>query len=65
MSKTIPVPRPLTVREAAAAANCSHMTIRRAIAAGELAHFRRGRLIRVLDEDLAEWLRVRVERRAS
>ena len=52
------MPGSLTVAEAARAANVSKSTIRREIAAGELHPVRiGGRVVRVLDEELARWIR--------
>lgn len=51
------LPRFLLVSEAAEAARCSTWTIRREIAEGRLRARRIGRLLRVLDEDLASWMR--------
>ncbi|MGH9087148.1 MAG: excisionase family DNA-binding protein, partial [Acidimicrobiales bacterium] len=51
------LPRLLLVSEAADAARCSPWTIRREIAQGRLRARRVGRLVRILDEDLAAWMR--------
>lgn len=51
------LPRFLLVSEAAKAARCSPWTIRREVAEGRLRARRIGRLVRILDEDLAEWMR--------
>lgn len=52
------IPGSLTVTQAARAANVSPSTIRREIAAGHLSPVRiGGRVVRVLDEELARWMR--------
>ena len=52
------IPGSLTVTQAARAANVSKSTIRREIAAGHLNPVRiGGRVVRVLDEELARWMR--------
>lgn len=52
-----PLPGVLTVAEAAEKAHVSPNTIRRQIALGNLRARHIGKCVRVLDEDLAEWLR--------
>lgn len=49
-------PAPMTTTEAAQVAHVSRRTISRAVAVGELRAWRRGRLVRILDRDLEEWL---------
>lgn len=49
-------PVALTMDQAAEHANISRKTLQRAIAAGELPALRRGRLVRVLDRHLDDWL---------
>jgi excisionase family DNA binding protein len=51
------LPRWRTVPEAAKAAGVSEWTIRKEIAEGRLRARRVGRLLRVLDDDQAEWMR--------
>ncbi len=51
-----PIPRALTVSEAAAASNVSRMTIRREIARGNLRARRICRVLRIIDTELARWL---------
>lgn len=58
-----PVPGANTVAETATKAKCSTWSIYRAIKSGDLRAKRIGRVLRVLDEDLAAWLRD--EKRAS
>ncbi|MGH9089995.1 MAG: excisionase family DNA-binding protein [Acidimicrobiales bacterium] len=55
MSAT-PLPRLLLVSEAAQHARCSEWMIRREIKAGNLRARRIGRLVRILDDDLAAWM---------
>lgn len=49
-------PAPMTTAEAAQIAGVCTRTISRAVAAGELKAWRRGRLVRILDRDLEAWL---------
>ncbi len=57
MSKLDDVFEPLmTVREVAAAMNASEKTVRRRIAAGELAVIRDGRLVRIRPKDYRRYL---------
>jgi excisionase family DNA binding protein len=53
------LPAPLTISECVEAINGSYSatTLRREIAAGNLKARRLGRTLRILDEDLADWLR--------
>jgi excisionase family DNA binding protein len=51
------VPGAFTVAEASAKAHCSTWSIYRAVERGELRAKRIGRALRILDEDLAAWLR--------
>jgi len=57
MSAT-PLPGFFLVSEAAEKARCSEWTIRREISEGRLRARRIGRLVRILDSDLAGWMRV-------
>lgn len=50
------LPRFLLVSEAADVARCSQWTIRREIKDGNLRARRIGRLVRILDDDLAAWM---------
>jgi excisionase family DNA binding protein len=45
------------ISEAAEEARCSEWTIRKEIKQGNLRARRIGRLIRIVDSDLAEWMR--------
>ncbi len=57
MTKRDDVSEPLmTVKEVAAAMNASEKTIRRRIAAGELAAIRDGRLVRIRPKDYRRYL---------
>ena len=57
MSKLDDVSEPLmTVREVAAAMNASEKTVRRRIAADELAAIRDGRMIRIRPKDYRSYL---------
>jgi excisionase family DNA binding protein len=51
------LPRFYLVSEAAGVARCSEWTIRQEIKAGRLRARRIGRLVRILDTDLAAWMR--------
>lgn len=57
------VPGAFTVAEAARKAKCSTWSIYRAVERGELRAKHIGRAIRILDDELARWMRD--ERRAS
>lgn len=59
------LPGVLTVAEAAEKSHLSRWTIRKAIDGGELRARYIGRCVRVLDEDLAEWLRSLPSERVS
>ena len=52
-----PLPRFFLVPEAAAEANVSPWTIRQEVKRGNLRARRLGRCVRILDEDLAAWMR--------
>ena len=52
-----PLPHWMTVPSAAQAAQVSSWTLRKEIAAGRLRSRRIGRLVRILDSDLAAWMR--------
>jgi len=52
-----PLPNWQTVPAAAKKADVSPWMIRREIAEGRLRARRVGRLVRILDDDLAEWMR--------
>ena len=52
-----PLPGFFLVSEAAAVARCSEWTIRKEIREGNLRARRIGRLVRIVDTDLAEWMR--------
>lgn len=51
------LPRFLLVSEAAVVGRCSEWKIRDEIKAGRLRARRIGRLVRILDDDLAAWMR--------
>jgi excisionase family DNA binding protein len=55
MSATV-LPRLYLVSEAAREAHCSEWMIRQEIKAGRLRARRIGRLVRVVDADLARWM---------
>lgn len=59
------VPQPLNVRQAAALATVSVITIRRAIDNGELPVFRFGRALRVDQSDVVAWLESKKVRKAA
>lgn len=56
-SSVTQIPKWRTIPETAKAAETSAWAIRREIAEGRLRARHVGKLIRVLDEDLAEWMR--------
>jgi excisionase family DNA binding protein len=56
MSAT-PLPGFFLVSEAAETGRCSEWTIRKEIREGNLRARRIGRLVRILDSDLADWMR--------
>jgi excisionase family DNA binding protein len=53
---TAPLPGFLLVSEAATVARCSPWMIRKEIREGRLRARRIGRLVRILDADLASWM---------
>jgi excisionase family DNA binding protein len=59
MTDTFRLPVPLKVARAAELASVSEDTLRSQIRLGHLRAVRIGRCLRVLDEDLAAWLRLR------
>ena len=63
MSKLDDVSEPLmTVREVATGMNASEKTVRRRIAAGELAAIRDGRLVRIRPKDYRSYLESKLNR---
>jgi excisionase family DNA binding protein len=57
--------RLFTLAEAADELRCSLATVKRRVAAGELAVFHDGRLVRVREDDLQRYVAERVARRSS
>ncbi len=63
MSKLDDVSEPLmTVREVATGMNASEKTVRRRIAAGELAAIRDGRLVRIRPKDYRSYLESKLKK---
>jgi excisionase family DNA binding protein len=51
------LPKFLTCKEAAAAASCSELTIKRAVQAGQLIAYRPGRSYQIDENDLIAWIK--------
>ena len=51
------MPKFLTCKEAAVAASCSELTIKRAVQAGQLTAYRPGRSYQIDENDLVDWIK--------